>query len=453
MAGVRVLAFAGPLCLAMATSLNAQSVTATLVGAVTDQSRAAVPKAGLELTTVDTNVKRALLANESGDFTIAGLPPGTYRLVVSQQGFKQTVVDRVELLVNQTARLDLVLQVGAVAESVEVTAAAPLVASENSSVGQVIGTKQIEDLPLKGRAVFNLALLSPGTAPQAPSSYAGGQRPMPGGLGSPVFSAAGGRDNANGYLVDGVEAIDPHYMTPSMFPPMDSMQEFKIQTNSYSAEFGRFAVQVNATTKSGTNQFHGSAHYFLRNNVLDAANFFNNFFGLSRAPLRYLLFGGPLGGPIIRIRTFFFASYEGTRVRRGKTDQANVPTEDQWGGNFSRVGFRNNRAIFDPSTTRANPGGAGVIRDPFPGNVIPGNRITVFGKGIGDIYPAAQLDTATGNNFFKSLSDQSDNNQVITRVDHQFNDKASISVRYNLFKGVDTNKTAIYGTGRSTDVR
>src|SRR5690349_3962428 len=262
--------------------IQAQSVTATLVGTVTDQSGAAVPAASLALTASATNVKRVAASGDNGDFTIPGLAPGIYQLIVSHSGFKQTVVDRVELLVNQTARVDVVLQVGAVAESVEVTGVNPLVASETSSVGQVINTNQIEDLPLKGRAVFNLALLSPATAPQSPTSYAGGQRPMPGGLGSPVFSAAGGRDNANGYLVDGIEAVDPHYMTPSMFPPMDSMQEFKIQMNSYSAEFGRFAVQVNATTKSGNNSFHGSAHEFFRNNNLDATNFFTNLAGLSK---------------------------------------------------------------------------------------------------------------------------------------------------------------------------
>ena len=166
-------------------------------------------------TMIGTNAKRMVPSSDNGDFTIPGLAPGTYQVMAEHEGFKQTVVGRVELLVNQTARVNVVLQVGTVAESVEVTGAAPLVASESSTLGQVVTTKQIEDLPLKGRAVFNLALLSPGTAPRRLSSYAGQQRPMPGGLGSPVFSAAGGRDNSNGYLVDGIEAVDPHYMTPS----------------------------------------------------------------------------------------------------------------------------------------------------------------------------------------------------------------------------------------------
>src|SRR5262245_27027028 len=295
------------LCLIGTHPAFAQSAAATLVGTVLDPSGSAIPGAVLTVTGIGTNITRTAASNERGDFTVPGLAPGLYRLAAEHQGFKRTVIENVELLVNQTARVDVTLQVGAVTESVSVTGAAPLVASETSSVGQVITTNQIANLPLKGRALFELAMLSPATAPSAPDSYAGGQRPMPGGLGSPVFSAGGARDNANGYLVDGVEAIDPHYMTPSMFPPMDSMQEFKIQTNSYSAEFGRFAVQVNATTKSGTNQLHGSLHHFFRNNVLDAANFFNNFFGLGRAQLRYNLFGRIIGGAIIRIITFLFA--------------------------------------------------------------------------------------------------------------------------------------------------
>ncbi len=330
----------------------------------------------VSVTAPGTNISRAVVTNEKGDYTIPGLAPGTYQLAGEHEGFKRTVMGSIELLVNQTARVDVVLQLGAVAESVEVTGSTPLVSSETSSVGQVIDTRQIEDLPVNGRAVYQLAVLSPATAPQSPTSYAGAQRPMPGGLGSPVFSAGGGRDNANGYLVDGIEAVDPHYMTPSMFPPMDSMQEFKIQMNSYSAEFGRFAVQVNATTKSGSNSFHGTLEEFLRNNYFNAANFFTNFAGLPQAPLRYNLFGGTLGGRIIRNKTFFFAAYEGTRIRNGSTGQMNVPTAAQWSGDFSNLGFRNNQPIFDPATTAPSPNGSGFVRDPFPNNMIPSSRIT-----------------------------------------------------------------------------
>ncbi len=445
------LCFAGLAWLAGNVAVQAQSVTAILVGTVSDESGAAVPSATLELTRTGTGITRTMTSNERGDFTIPGLEPGVYRLAGEHAGFKRTVTE-VELLVNQTARVDIVLQVGAVADSIEVTGVSPLVASETSSVGQVINSGQIADLPVNGRAVYQLAVLSPGTSPQSPTSYAGGQRPMPGGLGSPVFSAGGGRDNANGYLVDGIEAVDPHYMTPSMFPPMDSMQEFKIQMSSYSAEFGRFAVQVNATTKSGTNAFHGTLEEFFRNNALNAANFFTNFAGLPQSPLRYNLFGGTIGGPIIHNKTFFFAAYEGTRIRNGSTGQANVPTAAQWSGDFSNLGFRNNLPIFDPSTTAPNPNGSGFVRNPFPGNIIPASRITAFAKGMAAIYPVAQVNTAKGNNYFLPISNSSDNNQVISRVDHYFSSKTSISVRYDIFTGLQTGKLADPGAGRDTTV-
>src|SRR5947207_3273676 len=252
------------LLLPVSRSVHAQSVTAILVGTISDQSGAAVPKATLSLTRTGTNLRRTVVSNEKGDFTIPNLEPGSYQLIGEHEGFKRTVLEGIELLVNQTARVDVVLQVGAVAESVEVTGATPLVESETSSVGQVVERNLISDLPIKGRAVFDLALLTPATVPTNPNSYLASVRPMPGGLAAPAFSAAGGRDNSNGYLVDGVDAIDPIYLSPSMFPPMDSIQEFKLQTIPYSADFVHFGVQVNASTRGGTNQLHGSLYEYFR---------------------------------------------------------------------------------------------------------------------------------------------------------------------------------------------
>ncbi|MDQ6704620.1 MAG: carboxypeptidase-like regulatory domain-containing protein, partial [Acidobacteriota bacterium] len=309
-------------------SARAQSVNATLVGTIFDSSNAVVPQPKISVTNRGINETRTVVGNERGDYIIPNLPPGGYQLAAEHEGFRRTVVGDFELLVNQTARVDVVLQVGAVADTVEVTGAPPLVESETSAVGQVIERNLISELPIKGRAVFNLALLTPATVPTNPSSYLASVRPMPGGLAAPAFSAAGGRDNSNGYLVDGVDAIDPIYLSPSMFPPMDSIQEFKVQTSSYSAEFGHFGVQINATTRGGTNQLHGSMYEFLRNDALDAANFFDNFAGLRKAPLRYNLFGATMGGPVVlprvyqgRNRTFFFVNYEGTRIRTSHTAQ------------------------------------------------------------------------------------------------------------------------------------
>jgi len=435
-------------------------VNATLVGTVFDSTSAAVPNARIIATNKGTNVSREVSGNERGDYIVANLAPGFYQIVAEHQGFRRTVVGQIELLVNQTARVDLVLQVGTLTETVEVSATAPLVESETSSVGQVIERNLISDLPLKGRAVFELALLSPATAPANPSSYVAQVRPMPGGLASPAFSAGGARDNNNGYLVDGVDAMDPHYMTPSMFPPMDSIQEFKIQTNSYSAEFGHYSVQVNASTRSGTNAFHGSLYDYFRNDALDAANFFDNFAGLRKAPLRYNLFGGTFGGPLSiprlysgRNRTFFFVSYEGTRIRTSRTSQLSVPTAAQRTGDFSDLGSRNNQPIFDPASTRPNPSGAGMIRDAFPNNMIPANRITPFAKEVLDFFPLPTSGVARGNNFFSTLGNISDNNQFVARADQMLGDKTSLMFRYYLFDGLSTNRSAIRNDGETNDVR
>ncbi len=437
-----------------------QTVTGTIVGTVYDETGALVPKATVVVTHTATNTARRLQTNERGDYIATSLRPGDYRVAAEQAGFKRTVIENIELLVDQTVRVDLTLRVGELIETVEVTTAPPTVESETSSVGQVIDTHQMVNLPLKNRSFFGLALLSPGVTPQQPGSFVGNRRPTPGGLSAPAFQVGGGRETSNGYLMDGVDAQDPHYLTPSMFPSVDAIQEFKLQTNAYSAAFGRFAAQVNVTTRSGTNELHGSAYEFLRNDKLDAPNFFDNFAGIGKAPLRYNQFGGTLGGPVVipglykgKDRTFFFISYEGTRLRRGKTAQASVPTEAQKSGDFSRLGFRNNKPIFDPATTRPDPIGKSNIRDPFPGNRIPQSRFTDFARLMLPFYPSPVRETATGNNFFTSLSDPSDNNQVLTRFDHHFSGSHNLSVRYSFFDGTEGIKSAIPLSGRFNDVR
>ncbi len=400
------------------------------------------------------------MTDSSGDYTVTQLKPGFYKFSAEAKGFKKTVTSEIELLVNQTARVDLTLQVGEVSESVEVTAAPPLVASETSSVSQVIDSRQMADLPLKGRSFYTLAVLAPGTVPTAPNSFVASRRPMPGGLNAPAFNVGGAREKSNGYLIDGVDAQDPHYLTPSFFASVDAVQEFRLETNAFSAEFGRSAAQVNATTKSGANEYHGSAYHFFRNDALDATNFFDNRNARGKAPLRYNQFGATFGGPLSvpklyegRNRTFFFVNYEGTRVRRGRTGQLSVPTAEQRAGDFSQIGFRNNRPIYDPATTRPNPSGSGNIRDPFAGNRVPAARIGDFAKTVLALYPQPTVNTATGNNYFAGLSDLSDNNQGIARLDHRFNDRNSVFYRFAIFDGPQSNKSPIDNGGSTTDVR
>jgi len=430
----------------------AQSITANLVGNVTDPSGGQLPDAALNLRHQETGEARTTVTNSAGEYRFTLLRPGRYTLTAEHAGFKRASLAAFDLQVDQTARVDVTLAIGQVTESVEVDARAPLVASETSSVGQVIDQAQIQNLPLRGRSFFELAQLAPGVSPTAPNSFIANRRPFPGGLNAPAFQVGGAREKSNGYLIDGVDAMDPHFLTPSIFPSVDAIQEFKLQTSSYAAEFGRFAAQVNATTRSGGNALHGTAYHFFRNEKLDAANFFDNLNGRGRQPFRYNQFGGVLGGPIRKDKTFFFANYEGTRVRRGTLAQLTVPTLEQRAGNFNPVGQRNNRLIFDPATTRRTADGA-ILRDAFPGNAIPAARATASARELLNLYPAPNAAVPTGNNFFAALSGQSDNNQFMSRFDHRFNDRNSLMFRYSLFDGVETSPSPIDNGGLATNVR
>jgi hypothetical protein len=237
----------GALLFLWASIAPAQTVTATLVGAVTDASGAVVPGAGVTLSQPATDFNRTVQTDTNGNYTFTLLKPGAYRLSAEKQGFKRADVSDFQLQVDQTARIDIVMAVGSVSETLSVTAAAPLVASETSSVGQVINEAQIQELPLNGRSFYSLVLLAPGTTPTMPNSFIAGNHPYPGQLTVPAFYVAGAREKANGYLVDGVDAQDPHLQTPSLYPSVDTIQEFKLETNAYSAEYGHFAERTRCT--------------------------------------------------------------------------------------------------------------------------------------------------------------------------------------------------------------
>lgn len=444
--------------LAAASTAAAQSVTATLIGLVQDETGAIIAEASVQLLNIATGESRVAQSDAGGNYNFSLVKPGAYRLSVEKTGFKRSLIDEFTLQVDQTARIDVSLAVGSVTESLSVTSSAPLVSSENASVGQVIAQSQIQDLPLNGRSFYSLVLLAPGTTPTMPRSFIAGSHPIPGQLSVPAFYVAGAREKSNGYLVDGVDSQDPHFQTPSLFPSVDAIQEFKLQTNSYSAEYGHYAAQVNVATRSGANDIHGSAYEFLRNDVLDATNFFSNLTGQGKTPLRYNQFGATLGGPVSiqklysgKNRTFFFASWESTRIRRGSTGQLSVPTAEQRLGDFSRLGERGNRAIFDPATTRTVNGV--IVRDPFPGNIVPANRITSFGRSILEYYPAPTFNVPTGNNYATLVRDFSDADQFMGRADHRIGDADNLFFRYSIMSGDLTNNAALTANGNQTHAK
>ncbi|HWB96913.1 MAG TPA: carboxypeptidase regulatory-like domain-containing protein, partial [Bryobacteraceae bacterium] len=316
--------------------------SATIVGKVTDSTGAVVPQATVSVVNQATNLERHTLTSASGDFELPLLPiTGKYTLTISKTGFQTEQIPGIVLQVDQVARIDAKLNVGSISQKVTVEEAAPLVNTENATVGQVIDNKTIVDLPLNGRNFTQLATLTPGAIQGAPS----------GNTGFTTISVNGGQAPKTEFLLDGVSNQEQLYNGVQFTPSVDAIQEFKVLANSFSAEYGRGDAVINSTIKSGTNEFHGVLWEFLRNDAVDARNFFDN----GKSPYRQNQFGGTLGGPIIHNKTFFFVNYEGTRIVRGLTSNSSVPTDAERNGDFSGYGT----TIKDPLTG-----------NPFPNNVI-----------------------------------------------------------------------------------
>ena len=276
------------------SSMWAQGVRATIVGRVTDESGAIVPQTKITISNVGTNEARSVEAGDDGEFVIPQLMPGEYMVAAERPGFRRDLRRGVVLETGQQARIDIVLKVGAVTEQVEVTGAAPIVASENASIGNVVDQKKIVELPLNGRDYLQLAFLQPNVFAPAQNSTLG----FRGGL-----NVAGNSEVANQYLLDGVDNNDETTNQPLHRPVLDSVREFRVLTGTYSAEYGRQSGgQVIVTTKSGSNTFHGAVWDFHRNSVLDA----RNFFAPAKPKFRRNQYGAVLGGPVRKDRTFFF---------------------------------------------------------------------------------------------------------------------------------------------------
>lgn len=405
-----------------------QTATATLSGVVTDETGGTVAGARIVLRNAGTGVERSGSSDGTGRYHLAALPVGEYVLQVEMSGFKTSVRAGLTLQVQQQATADVVLAVGEVTQRVEVSGSAQLVALESASNGTVVNNKLIVDLPLNGRNFLQLATLSAGVSDAV--SHAQHQPGLRGAISS--ISTNGLRPELNNYLLDGVTNVDGNFNIIAVSPSIDALQEFKVQTNSYSAEFGRSpGAQINAVTKAGSNLLHGSLYEFLRNDKFDARNYFAPPTA-RKPPYRQNQFGGSLGGPVIvpklysgRNRTFFFFNYEGLRVREAQTLVSSVPIDQHRSGDFSTLG----RPLFDPATLRANPNGSGFVRTPFPGNVIPPSRISPQGAGLLDYYPRPNLPGLVAN-YVDGRSSAVDSDQYTTRIDHVASPQDQFFFRY-----------------------
>lgn len=409
-----------------------QTTTGTIEGVVTDPQGRVVANASVTVVNMDTQTTYHLSTDASGAYVATSLQVGKYSVAVETAGFKKAVSDNIVVNVQDRVRLDFHLQLGSVTQSVEVTGATPLLQTDNSYQGAVVSSKPIVDLPLNGRQFQRLAWLVPGVAPSpsgTPDASTGS------------FSANGNRPFQNTYMLDGVDnrTLLPALSNNESFiigPAPDAIAEFRVQTNSMSAEFGSAAgAVINMTIRSGTNQLHGTVYEFVRNSMFDAKNFFDSPTN-PIPPFRLNQFGGSIGGPIAipkvyngKDKTFFFADYQGTRTRTGQTFIATVPPAVWHNGNFS--GFR---PIYDPQTTSIS--GTTYTRQPFGNNQILSTRIDPVSAKLMALLPLPNLPgqvSAAGvsNNFLSDPSRLDDNDQFDVRLDHRISDKDQSFLRFS----------------------
>lgn len=415
--GLSRLALLALVAILFSVALSAQ--TATVTGRVADTTGAVVPGTKISVINIATGAERIVSANEVGYYTVPLLPPGEYRIVVEQPGFKSINRTGIILQVDQRAEINFDLEVGAVSEQVEVSADAIQLNTVEPSQGQVIENRRIVDMPLNGRDYNQLALLSAGAVQPLPDArYAG-------------FSSGGMRVTQNNFLLDGVdnnavELAGAQRQSEMVKPSVDAVQEFKVQTNSYSAEFGRaMGSVVNVTTKSGTNELHGTAFHFLRNEKLDAKNYFDPA-DRPRAPFKRNQFGFSVGGPAYlpkffdgRNKVFWFGNYEGTRVRESNTANNTIPTLRMRQGDFGDLLEQRSRAILDPNT-----------RQPFANNRIPQSRFDPVATRLIGLYPSPQS-TSVGANFVFNAPRQQDVELFGFRFDVNLGSKDNVSYRYS----------------------
>ena len=393
------------LTVALAAPAWSQVQSGRIVGTVRDAQQATAPNATVTVTSSATGQSLNVTTNDNGDYVVTPVNPGVYRVTVALAGFQTAVVNAVEVPVAQSVRVDVELTIGGVTETTEVTAAVPLLDTESGTLGQSVTNTQIVDLPLNGRSFYELARLTPGAAG------------LPGGASVVPIRAnfingtaiSGVRGSQLTFQIDGVDVTDHHQGGTYIQTSVDALQEFKVQQSAYSAEFSQAGGMLNVATKSGASEFHGGLFEFLRNDVFDSADYFVR----QKQELNRHQFGGTLGGPLVKRKTFFFLSYEGTRESRQLPVNLTVASAAMKQGDFSGISNR----IYDPLTGQ-----------PFPGNVIPASRLSPQALYFARLIP--DPNTSTGTHAW-SADRRLDADQFTLRIDHSLSEKHKIFVRYS----------------------
>jgi hypothetical protein len=432
---------AGPCFLVFALtsgSLSAQTSAGALVGLVRDPAGAAIPRAAVTVTNTQTNVSSRLETDASGNYFVPSVTPGIYSVTCAYPGFKRVLIEPVTVSVNQTVRVDLTLPVGDAAESVTVQEYTSLVQADNATIGQVVTTRQLTELPLNGRDFRNLLSLNPGvTQPHDGIATASSIRRQGFNDSIRLVSINGARPSSVSYLVDGVSMNEPLFQFPSQVPPIEAVDEFKLQNALYSAEFGMGVGQVSIAMKSGTNELHGSLWDFLRNDALQKFQpRFHN-----KTPLKQNQFGFVTGGPVFlpkiydgRNHTFFLVSYNGGRRATGSNGVTQVPTAAEKQGDFSSWPTQ----LFDPLSSVLTPGASlPVAKTPFAGNRIPSTRFAPQSSNLIKYWPSPSFACpAPCNNYQGALKSNFGTDQYTVRADHNFS--AGDRISWQLLHSAET---------------
>jgi hypothetical protein len=429
-----------------------QEVTAAIVGTVTDPSGAPIPGAAVVVTDVDRGTQFVATTNESGAYNVPRLPVGNYQLKVSAKGFQTAVHQTFTLVLNQTARIDVPMKVGQVSETVEVSSSAPLLQTQSTEISTIIDAKTNASLPLASRNYIQLTLLAPGVTVVNPQALTQAQSMTS--SGRPYIN--GNREQANSFLLDGVDNQENINNEVAYQPSVDAIQEFNLITQNASAEFGQYQGGIiNTTIKSGSNSLHGSAFEFFRNDILNANSWQNGLTigstpnplvqepnGVGKKPkLRWNMFGATIGGPIVKNKLFFFADYQGQRFDHPQTTtRYQVFTDRERAGDFGQL-CTEGGGVFDGAGNCTGTGGT-QLKNPTTSANVPFNNLAAAGLTISPVaaalfasnkYPHAQVDTAVGDNFSGGVGNQLNNNQGDLKIDYNLSQSDHISGRYSQF--------------------